>query len=707
MASQTPSAQPSQPATPSPAGRPPSSSSKGAPIEQASPIKRDRPWVMRTYAGHSSATASNALYRRNLAKGQTGLSVAFDLPTQTGYDPDHVLSRGEVGKVGVPISHIGDMRQLLDGIPVEEMNTSMTINATALWMLALYQVVAEEQGADIAKLTGTTQNDIIKEYLSRGTYVFPPGPSLKLITDTVAYTVSHIPKWNPTNICSYHLQEAGATPVQEIAYAMCTAIAVLDAVRDSGQVPADRMGEVVQRISFFVNAGVRFVEEMCKMRAFVRLWDELTLERYGVQDAKQRRFRYGVQVNSLGLTEAQPENNVQRIVLEMLAVTLSKDARARAVQLPAWNEALGLPRPWDQQWSLRIQQVLAYESDLLEYGDIFNGSHVIEAKVADLVAGAREEIDRVQAMGGAVSAIESGYMKSQLVGSHAARRARIEAGDEVVVGVNRFETTEENPLTADLDAAIMSADPDAERSAIEKIKAWRADRDPEAVDAAMARLREDARSWKATSAVNLMPATLACVRAGVTTGEWSQALREEFGEYRAPTGVSGVVGVQDGAGLAEVRGAVRRTGEELGGRLRLLVGKPGLDGHSNGAEQIAVRARDVGFEVVYQGIRLTPEQIVAAAVEEDVHCVGLSILSGSHLELIPDVLSRMRSAGIGDVPVIVGGIIPSADAVVLRSQGVAAVFTPKDFGITDIMGRIVEVIREANGLAAEAAVSVG
>ncbi|WSY12313.1 protein meaA [Embleya sp. NBC_00896] len=689
MASQTPSAQPSQPASPSRA------------------TKRDRPWVMRTYAGHSSATASNALYRRNLAKGQTGLSVAFDLPTQTGYDPDHELARGEVGKVGVPISHIGDMRQLLDGIPVEEMNTSMTINATALWMLALYQVVAEEQGADIAKLTGTTQNDIIKEYLSRGTYVFPPGPSLKLITDTVAYTVSNIPKWNPTNICSYHLQEAGATPVQEIAYAMCTAIAVLDAVRDSGQVPQDRMGEVVQRISFFVNAGVRFVEEMCKMRAFVQLWDELTLERYGVQDAKQRRFRYGVQVNSLGLTEAQPENNVQRIVLEMLAVTLSKDARARAVQLPAWNEALGLPRPWDQQWSLRIQQVLAFESDLLEYGDIFNGSHVIEAKVADLVAGAREEIDRVQAMGGAVAAIESGYMKSQLVGSHAARRARIEAGDEVVVGVNKFETTEVNPLTADLDAAIMSADPDAERSAIEKVKAWRVDRDADAVDAAMARLREDARSWKAAAAVNLMPATLACVRAGVTTGEWAQALREEFGEYRAPTGVSGVVGVQDGAGLTEVRGAVRRAGEELGGRLRLLVGKPGLDGHSNGAEQIAVRARDVGFEVVYQGIRLTPAQIVAAAVEEDVHCVGLSILSGSHLELIPDVLARMREAGIGDVPVIVGGIIPSADAVTLREQGVAAVFTPKDFGITDIMGRIVEVIREANGLSAEERLPVG
>ncbi|WP_424644234.1 protein meaA [Embleya sp. AB8] len=655
---------------------------------------------MRTYAGHSSATASNALYRRNLAKGQTGLSVAFDLPTQTGYDPDHELSRGEVGKVGVPISHIGDMRRLLDGIPVEEMNTSMTINATALWMLALYQVVAEEQGADITRLTGTTQNDIIKEYLSRGTYVFPPGPSLKLITDSVAYTVSTIPKWNPTNICSYHLQEAGATPVQEIAYAMCTAIAVLDAVRDSGQVPAERMGEVVQRISFFVNAGVRFVEEMCKMRAFVQLWDELTLERYGVRDARQRRFRYGVQVNSLGLTEAQPENNVQRIVLEMLAVTLSKDARARAVQLPAWNEALGLPRPWDQQWSLRIQQVLAYESDLLEYGDIFNGSHVIEAKVAELVAGARAEIDRVQAMGGAVAAIESGYMKSQLVGSHAARRARIEAGEEVVVGVNRFETTEDNPLTADLDAAIMSADPDAERSAIEGVRAWRAARDAAAVDSAMARLRADARSWQAAAAVNLMPATLACVRAGVTTGEWAQALREEFGEYRAPTGVSGVVGVQDGAGLAAVRGAVRRAGEELGGRLRLLVGKPGLDGHSNGAEQIAVRARDVGFEVVYQGIRLTPAQIVAAAVEEDVHCVGLSILSGSHLELIPDVLARMRAAGIGDVPVIVGGIIPVADAAVLRSQGVAAVFTPKDFGITDIMGRIVEVIREANGLAA-------
>ncbi|MDI2128179.1 protein meaA [Yinghuangia seranimata] len=681
MASQTPSAQPS----PSP--------------ERPS---RDRPWVMRTYAGHSSPAESNALYRRNLAKGQTGLSVAFDLPTQTGYDPDHELARGEVGKVGVPVSHIGDMRQLFDGIPLEGMNTSMTINAVALWMLALYQVAAEEQGADVSKLAGTTQNDIIKEYLSRGTYVFPPGPSLKLITDTVAYTVTNIPKWNPINICSYHLQEAGATPVQEIAYAMCTAIAVLDAVRDSGQVAPERMGEVVQRISFFVNAGVRFVEEMCKMRAFVQLWDELTRERYGVTDAKQRRFRYGVQVNSLGLTEAQPENNVQRIVLEMLAVTLSKDARARAVQLPAWNEALGLPRPWDQQWSLRIQQVLAYESDLLEYDDVFTGSVVVERKVAELIAGAKEEIDRVQAMGGAVAAIESGYMKSQLVASHAARRARIEGGDEIVVGVNKFETTEPNPLTADLDTAIFVPDAAVESAAADAVRNWRAGRDQAAVDASLDRLRVDARAWKAVgtnAAVNLMPATLDCVRAGVTTGEWAGALREEFGEYRAPTGVSGVVGVQEGGEeLTAVRSRVRETGEELGGRLRLLVGKPGLDGHSNGAEQIAVRARDVGFEVVYQGIRLTPAQIVAAAVEEDVHCVGLSILSGSHLELIPDVLARMRDAGLDDVPVVVGGIIPAADEEALLAQGVAAVFTPKDFGITTIMGRIVDEIRKANDL---------
>ncbi|GAA1230867.1 (R)-ethylmalonyl-CoA mutase [Oryzihumus leptocrescens] len=665
---------------------------------------------MRTYAGHSSAAASNELYRRNLAKGQTGLSVAFDLPTQTGYDPDHALSRGEVGKVGVPVSHIGDMRALFQDIPLAEMNTSMTINATAMWLLAMYQVVAEEQaqaaGQDAAEavraLAGTTQNDIIKEYLSRGTYVFAPAPSLRLITDMVAYTVAEIPKWNPINICSYHLQEAGATPVQEIAYAMSTAIAVLDAVRDSGQVPQERFGEVVARISFFVNAGVRFVEEMCKMRAFVELWDELTRERYGVQDPKHRRFRYGVQVNSLGLTEAQPENNVQRIVLEMLAVTLSKDARARAIQLPAWNEALGLPRPWDQQWSLRMQQVLAFESDLLEYDDLFTGSRVVEAKVAELVAGAKAEIDRVQEMGGAVAAVESGYMKSALVASHARRRQRIESGEDIVVGVNRFTTTEPNPLTADLDTAIQTVDHAVEARAAEAVAAWRRDRDAAdggraAVDEALERLRTDARSG-----TNLMAASLACARAGVTTGEWAGALREVFGEYRAPTGVSGSVGVTSAdtadSGLARVREQVRATGEELGGRLRLLVGKPGLDGHSNGAEQVAVRARDAGFEVVYQGIRLTPEQIVAAAVAEDVHCVGLSVLSGSHMELVPQVLDGLKAAGVHDVPVIVGGIIPEGDAARLRALGVAAVFTPKDFGLTDIMGEIVATIRAARGL---------
>ncbi len=665
------------------------------------PRDRDKPWVMRTYAGHSSASESNALYRRNLAKGQTGLSVAFDLPTQTGYDPDSPLSRGEVGKVGVPVPHLGEMRRLFEGIPLTEMNTSMTINATAMWLLAMYQVVAEEQageGADLdavhAQLAGTTQNDIIKEYLSRGTYVFPPEHSLRLTSDLIAYTVNHIPKWNPINICSYHLQEAGATPTQELAYAMCTAIAVLDAVRDSGQVAADDFERVVGRISFFVNAGVRFVEEMCKMRAFVELWDEVTRERYGVTDPKMRRFRYGVQVNSLGLTEAQPENNVQRIVLEMLGVTLSKDARARAVQLPAWNEALGLPRPWDQQWSLRLQQVLAFESDLLEYDDIFEGSKVVEAKVADLVAGAREEMDRVQAMGGAIAAVESGYMKQALVSSHAARRARIEAGVDKVVGVNCFETTEPSPLTADLDAAIQTADPEAERSAIAGLKEWREQRDDSAVKAALAKLAEDAKSG-----VNLMVATLAAARAGATTGEWAGTLREVFGEFRAPTGVSGAVGVAEaGAELAAVREEVRRTGEALGGRLRLLVGKPGLDGHSNGAEQVAVRARDAGFEVVYQGIRLTPEQIVAAAVAEDVHCVGLSILSGSHMELVPAVLEGMRGRGLTDVPVIVGGIIPSADAARLKEMGVAAVFTPKDFGLTEIMGGIVEAIRRANAL---------
>ncbi|GAA4345772.1 methylmalonyl-CoA mutase family protein [Angustibacter luteus] len=665
---------------------------------------RDRPWVMRTYAGHSSASASNALYRRNLDKGQTGLSVAFDLPTQTGYDPDHELARGEVGKVGVPISHIGDVRQLFDGIPLATMNTSMTINATAMWLLALYQVAAEEQaladGTDPAEavraLSGTTQNDIIKEYLSRGTYAFPPAPSLRLITDMIAYTVSSMPKWNPINICSYHLQEAGATPVQEVAYALSTAVAVLDAVRDSGQVPPDRFPDVVARISFFVNAGVRFVEEMCKMRAFVRLWDELTRERYGVTDEKARRFRYGVQVNSLGLTEAQPENNVQRIVLEMLAVTLSKDARARAVQLPAWNEALGLPRPWDQQWSLRIQQVLAFESDLLEHDDLFEGSKVVEAKVAEIVEGARAEMARVSDLGGAVAAVESGYMKSALVASHSARRARIESGEDVVVGVNRFESTEPNPLTADLDTAIQSVDADVESRAAAAVREWRDERDAdparrEAADQALQRLRAEA-----ASDANLFEASLECARAGITTGEWAGVLRQQFGEYRAPTGVSGSVGVGEiNDELAVVREAVRAASAELGERLRLLVGKPGLDGHSNGAEQVAVRARDAGFEVVYQGIRLTPAEIVAAAVAEDVHCVGLSVLSGSHMALVPAVLDGLREAGAGDVPVIVGGIIPESDERALRELGVAAVFTPKDFGLTAMMGQIVEVIRAA------------
>jgi ethylmalonyl-CoA mutase len=649
---------------------------------------------MRTYAGHSSARDSNALYRRNLAKGQTGLSVAFDLPTQTGYDPDSPLARGEVGKVGVPVPHLGEMRRLFDGIPLADMNTSMTINATAMWLLALYQVVAEEQGADPRALTGTTQNDIIKEYLSRGTYVFPPEHSLRLTTDLIAYTVNVMPKWNPINICSYHLQEAGATPTQEMAFAMCTAIAVLDAVRDSGQVEPERFGDVVARISFFVNAGVRFVEEMCKMRAFAWMWDGLTRERYAVKDPRHRRFRYGVQVNSLGLTEAQPENNVQRIVLEMLGVTLSKDARARAVQLPAWNEALGLPRPWDQQWSLRLQQVLAYESDLLEYDDIFAGSHVIEAKVAELIEGAQAEIDRIQTMGGAVAAIESGYMKQALVASHALRRARIESGEHPVVGVNAFVETEPSPLTADLDAVIQPADPQAEAAAVRSTEAWKAERDDDEVEEALSRLRAEAKSGD-----NLMPATLVAARAGATTGEWAGALRDVFGEFRAPTGVSAAVGTPDGGeALAKVRDAVRRTGEELGGRLRVLVAKPGLDGHSNGAEQIAVRARDAGFEVIYQGIRLTPEEIVAAAVAEDVHLVGISILSGSHMQLVPAVVEGIRAQSLDDVPVVVGGIIPSADAAALRAGGVAAVFTPRDFGLTEIMARFVEEIREAHGL---------
>jgi (2R)-ethylmalonyl-CoA mutase len=668
--------------------------------------RKDAPWLIRTYAGHSSAAESNALYRRNLAKGQTGLSVAFDLPTQTGYDPDHPLARGEVGKVGVPVPHLGEMRRLFDGIPLAEMNTSMTINSTAMWLLALYQVVAEEQAGltassdpdDVARvheaLTGTTQNDIIKEYLSRGTYVFPPEQSLRLTSDLICHTLHHIPGWNPVNICSYHLQEAGATPTQELAFALCTAISVLDTVRDSGQVAPADFDRVVGRISFFVNAGVRFVEEMCKMRAFVQLWDELTRERYGVQDEKMRRFRYGVQVNSLGLTEAQPENNVQRIVLEMLGVTLSRDARARAVQLPAWNEALGLPRPWDQQWSLRMQQVLALESDLLEYDDLFAGSTVVEAKVADLVAGARAEMDRVQAMGGAVAAVESGYLKEALVSSHAARRGRIESGEDPVVGVNCLRTTEVSPLTADPDAVVQLADPEAERSAVEGLSAWRAGRSRDAVERALAGLAEVAKSGG-----NLMPPTLAAARAGVTTGEWAGVLREVFGEFRAPTGVSGAVGASDaGEELTRLRGDVRRTGEQLGSRLRLLVGKPGLDGHSNGAEQVAVRARDAGFEVVYQGIRLTPAEIVAAAVAEDVHCVGLSILSGSHMELVPAVLDGLRAHGLEDVPVVVGGIVPPGDAERLRALGVAAVFTPRDFGLTDVVSGVLATIRAANEL---------
>jgi ethylmalonyl-CoA mutase len=656
--------------------------------------ERDRPWVMRTYAGHSSATASNELYRRNLAKGQTGLSVAFDLPTQTGYDPDHELARGEVGKVGVPVSHVGDMRALFHDIPLAEANTSMTINATAMWLLALYVTVAREQSDEniVAKLTGTTQNDIIKEYLSRGTYVFPPGPSLRLITDMVTWTVANVPTWNPINVCSYHLQEAGATPVQEVAYSMCTALAVLDAVRDSGQVPEEKFGEVVGRISFFVNAGVRFVEEMCKLRAFTALWDELTRDRYGITDPKLRRFRYGVQVNSLGLTEAQPENNVQRIVLEMLAVTLSRGSRARAIQLPTWNEALGLPRPWDQQWALRMQQVLAYETDLLEYEDIFDGSPVIQSKVDEIVAGARTEIERVLELGGTVAAVESGYMKTALVASLAERRRRIESGDEIVVGVNRFDTTEPSPLQAEGAEIIHVPDASVERQAVEAVQRWRADRDQSEVDKTLDVLKETARGT-----ANLMDATLECARAGVTTGEWAGALREVFGEYRAPTGVSGAAG-SAGAELAGVRERVEATGAELGQRLRMLVGKPGLDGHSNGAEQIAVRARDAGFEVIYQGIRLTPEQIVAAAVQEGVHVVGLSILSGSHIEIVPAVIDGLRAAGAGDIPVIVGGIIPPEDARTLTRGGVARVYTPKDYQINDMVNDIVSVVREANGL---------
>jgi ethylmalonyl-CoA mutase len=657
-------------------------------------VQRDRPWLMRTYSGHSSAKASNELYRMNLSKGQTGLSVAFDLPTQTGYDSDHPLARGEVGKVGVPIDHIGDMEALFDQIPLDQMNTSMTINATAPWLLALYVAVAERQGVDPASLQGTTQNDVLKEYLSRGTYIFPPQPSVRLTTDLIAYTVENVPKWNPTNICSYHLQEAGATPTQELAYALSTAIAILDAVRDSGQIPQERFQAVVGRISFFVNAGIRFVEETCKLRAFGQMWNEMAAQRYGVDDPKLSRFRYGVQVNSLGLTESQPENNVQRIVLEMLAVTLSKNARARAIQLPAWNEALGLPRPWDQQWALRMQQVLAMETDLLEYGDLFDGSPVIEAKVQELMAGAAAEMERVAEQGGMVQAIESGYVKRELVMSHTRRMRAIESGDLKIVGVNCFQQTAESPLTAGNDSGIMQVDMQAERDQIASLQAFRAGRDQGQVDEALAGLRA-----AATGGDNIMPSSIACARAGVTTGEWSEVLRDVFGEYRAPTGIDiAMAGQTDSAAMNQVRKLVRNTGEELGRPLRLLIGKPGLDGHSNGAEQIAVKGRDAGFEIVYEGIRLTPSHIARAAQEEGVHLIGLSVLSGSHMELVEDIRAELKKMGAGDLPLIIGGIIPEEDARVLKANGVQAVFTPKDVDMNAIMADMVNIIRRGHGL---------
>ncbi|MBI1386502.1 MAG: protein meaA [Rhizobiales bacterium] len=653
--------------------------------------RRDEPWLIRTYSGHSTAAASNALYRSNLAKGQTGLSVAFDLPTQTGYDADHALARGEVGKVGVPIGHLGDMRTLFEGIPLARMNTSMTINATAPWLLALYIAAADDQGADRKALSGTVQNDIIKEYLSRGTYVFPPAPSLRLIKDVICYTCREVPSWNPTNVCSYHLQEAGATPEQELAYALATAIAVLDTVRASGEVTQAEFPAVVGRISFFVNAGLRFVTETCKMRAFTELWDEITRERYGVADEKHRRFRYGVQVNSLGLTEQQPENNVYRILLEMLAVTLSKGARARAVQLPAWNEALGLPRPWDQQWSIRMQQVLAYETDLLECGDILEGSTVIAARVAELKAEARRELAVIEEMGGAVAAID--YMKRRLVESNSARLARIESGEQIVVGVNRWTETEPSPLAGGTDAAILTVPDHVEPGQIARLEAWRAARDAAAVASALADLESAAREGR-----NIMEPSIAAAKAGVTTGEWGACLRSVFGEYRAPTGV-GQARSAPTDGLEGVRTAVEAASARLGRRIKFLVGKPGLDGHSNGAEQIAVRARDAGMEVVYEGIRLTPAQIVNAALEESVHVVGLSILSGSHVALASEVVDLMRREGLGDVPVIVGGIIPPEDASRLRSAGIAAVFTPKDYQLNEIMA---EIVRLVDGTAAAA-----
>ena len=646
---------------------------------------RDKPWIFRTYAGHSNARDSNALYRKNLAKGQTGLSVAFDLPTQTGYDSDHPLAKGEVGKVGVPISHLGDMRTLFEQIPLGEMNTSMTINATAAWLLALYVALADEQGVAREKLQGTTQNDVIKEYLSRGTYVFPPAPSMRLTKDVILFTTREMPKWNPINVCSYHLQEAGATPVQELAFALATAIAVLDTVQTSGAVERGAFGEVVGRISFFVNAGLRFITELCKMRAFAELWDEITAERYGVNDPKQRLFRYGVQVNSLGLTEQQPENNVTRILIEMLAVTLSKSARARAVQLPAWNEALGLPRAWDQQWSLRMQQILAYETDLLEYGDIFDGAPAIAEKVERLKREAKEELAHIEALGGAVAAVDHGYMKQQLVESNTRRVEAIERGEQIVVGVNRFVESEPSPLAGAADA-ILTVSPQAEAEQIERLKAWRNARDQTAVSAALKELRAAARENR-----NIVPASIVCAKAGVTTGEWGFALRESFGEYRAPTGV-GRAPRNETVGLDGLRAEVERVSRKLGRRLKFVLGKPGLDGHSNGAEQIAVRARDAGMDVVYEGIRLTPAEIVEAAREQGAHVVGLSILSGSHVPLVKDVVARMKSAGLDGIPVVVGGIIPPEDAQALQQAGVAAVYTPKDFELNRIMADIVRIV---------------
>ena len=650
---------------------------------------RDRPWLIRTYAGHSTAKASNTLYRSNLEKGQTGLSVAFDLPTQTGYDSDHVLSRGEVGKVGVPVCHLGDMRTLFDQIPLEQMNTSMTINATAPWLLALYIATAEEQGADISKLQGTVQNDLIKEYLSRGTYICPPKPSLKMIADVAEYCYSNVPKWNPMNVCSYHLQEAGATPEQELAFALATAQAVLDTLKP--RVPAEDFGPMVARISFFVNAGIRFVTEMCKMRAFVELWDEICQERYGVENPKHRRFRYGVQVNSLGLTEQQPENNVYRILIEMLAVTLSKKARARAVQLPAWNEALGLPRPWDQQWSMRMQQIMAYETDLLEYDDLFDNNPAVDRKVAELKDGARHELANLESMGGAIESID--YMKGRLVESNSARLNRIEAGETVVVGVNKWQKGETSPLMTG-DGGIMVVDPAVEAEQIDRLNEWRAGRDADRMEKALAALREDAKAGK-----NIMPASIEAAKAGVTTGEWAAQMRSIHGEYRGPTGVS-LNPSNMTEGLDDLRDAVDSVSDRLGRRLKFVIGKPGLDGHSNGAEQIACRARDVGMDISYDGIRLTPEEIVSKAREDEAHVVGLSILSGSHIPLVEDLMARMRNEGLGHVPVIVGGIIPDEDADRLRAMGVARVYTPKDFELNTIMNDIV-VLADPAAVAAE------